>query len=216
MLVSWGNSPAARNRFVYYPDHLVKMPGPGQSFYDMLWRLMTEPAFKGLWTAAHEYTRPPRTADIEDESISSFLTRRLGSPHLGNNLVSAVFHGIYAGDIDKLSARSLMAKPYHMEKVAGSLSEAFMFSRRGNYSWALTKDCELRRELGPKVEELTDELALASVFSFKKGIGTLTDALEKSLRGNPNVQFRTNDPITAFKYDVESNSIQVLLPNHQY
>lgn len=186
------------------------MPGPGQGFYDMLWTLLTEPAFKGLWSSIFERSNPPRPVDVEDESVLSFLTRRLGSPHIANNLVSAVFHGIYAGDIEKLSARSLLAKQYHMEKVSGSFSVAFIDGRRSGYSWSLTKDHELRKELGLKVEELTDDLALASVFSFKRGIGTLTDALEESLRRNPNVQFRTNDPIKTLKYDVESNSIQVL------
>lgn len=214
MLVSWNNSPAARNRFVYYPDHLVKMPGPGQGFYDMLWTVIREPVFKGIWSAFLEQRRPERPADVEDESVLSFLTRRFGSPNIANNLVSAVFHGIYAGDIEKLSAKSLLAKQYHSEKVSGSLFEAFMDGRRGNYKWDLTKDHELRKELSPKVEELKDELALASVFSFKRGIGTLTDAVEKSLRGNPNVQFRTNDPIKSLKYDVESNSIQVPFPSH--
>lgn len=209
MLVSWNSSAAALNRFIYYPDHLVKMPGPGQKISDMLWTVLTEPAFTGLFRSFYEPTRPPRPADIEDESVSSFLTRRAGSPHLGDNLVSAVFHGIYAGDINKLSAKSLLAKLYHFEKVSGSVGEAFFDMRKNRYSWVSTADNDLRKEMAPKVEEMLRALTGASVFSFKGGIGTFTNVLEKSLRGNPNVQFRTNDPITSLEHDLESNSIQV-------
>ncbi|KUJ23957.1 Protoporphyrinogen oxidase [Mollisia scopiformis] len=209
LLVSWKTSPAAQNRFIYYPDHLVRMPGPGQSIYDMLWTVITEPAFKGLLSSLYEYKRPPRPASVEDESVSSFLTRRTGAPHIGNNLVSAVFHGIYAGDIEKLSAKSLFALLYHYEKMFGSVGEGYFDSRKNMYSWTLSKDKELRKEMEPKVKDLLNELRMASVFSFKEGIGSFTDALENSLRANPNVQFRTNDKITSLEHDVESNSIKI-------
>ncbi|KAE8449369.1 hypothetical protein EG329_008270 [Mollisiaceae sp. DMI_Dod_QoI] len=209
LLISWNNSPAALNRFVYYPDHLVRMPGPRQSISQMLWTILTEPVFKGLFTSLLEYNRPGRPANIEDESVSSFLTRRCGSPHLGNNLISAVFHGIYAGDIDKLSARTLFSRLYHLEKVAGSIGGGFFDMRGNGYTYMETRDAELRNEMVPKVEELLSQLRMASVFSFKKGIGAFSDALEQSLRTNPNVQFRTNDRITGLEYDVESNGIKI-------
>lgn len=212
LVVGWKHSAAALNRFIYYPDHLVRMPGPGQRISDMLWTAMTEPAFTGLFLGLFEARRAPRPASVEDESVSSFLARRTGGPHIGNNLVSAVLHGIYAGDIDKLSAKSIMALPYYYEKEHGSVGNAYLKARKDMYYYIKTEDLELRREMGPKVKELSTELATASVFSFKKGIGAFTDALEKSLRANPNVQFRTKDRIMSVEHDVESNGIQVLLP----
>ncbi|CZR50446.1 related to HEM14-protoporphyrinogen oxidase, mitochondrial [Phialocephala subalpina] len=209
MLVSWNSSPAARNRFIYYPDHLVRMPGPGQKISDMLWTVMTEPVFKGAFMSLFEYKRPGRPKEMEDESVASFISRRAGGPHIANNLISAVFHGIYAGDIDKLSARSLLAKPWHFEGVAGSIGEGFFDARKNGYNWVATRDYELRNELGPKVQEIGKDLISASVFSFKEGIGAFPTALEKSLRANPNVHFRTNDRITSLEYDIESNGIKI-------
>lgn len=170
---------------------------------------MTEPVFKGVFLSLFEYKRPGRPKEMEDESVASFISRRSGSPHLANNLISAVFHGIYAGDIDKLSARSLLAKPWHFEGVSGSIGEGFLDMRKNGYSWIETRDYELRNELAPKVEAIGKDLVSASVFSFKEGIGAFTGALEKSLRENPNVHFRTNDRITSLEYDIESNGIKI-------
>ena len=38
-------SPAATNRFLYYPDHLVRMPHPSYGFWENLQNIWTEPIF---------------------------------------------------------------------------------------------------------------------------------------------------------------------------
>lgn len=48
-------SPAAQNRFVYYPDKLVRMPHPAFGFFENLYSLLTEPVFEGaIWAGLTE------------------------------------------------------------------------------------------------------------------------------------------------------------------
>ncbi|CAK7900277.1 protoporphyrinogen oxidase [[Candida] anglica] len=61
-----------------------------------------------------------------DESIESFVKRRFGSTALSDNVLSAVFHGIYAGDVARLSARSVIPAMVEMERAHGSIFMAMV------------------------------------------------------------------------------------------
>ena len=68
------SSPAARNRYVYYPDHLVCMPHPSYGIADNLWSLLTEPIFeKALLSGFTEIFKDPRSEDVKDESVGCLL-----------------------------------------------------------------------------------------------------------------------------------------------
>lgn len=218
LLVTPMTADAARNRFIYYPDHLVKMPGPGQDPYSMVWNILTEPVFGGLsFGALFEFNRPQRETwasynnpAVDDESVGSFLKRRLGTPNVGNNLVSAVLHGIYAGDINQLSARSLMPKFWYEEALHGSLTRAIIKNLQAQAITEPYNDIMLRQELQPKIShEMNMTMAGASVYTFKDGIGTLSGALEKSLRANDNVEFKMGHQIDTLEYDGQSNGVSV-------
>lgn len=173
---------------------------------------MTEPVFSGMALGfLGEFRRPRRPDNLQDESVASFLERRLGSPHVANNIVSAVLHGIYAGDINQLSARSLMGRLYHQEKVDGSLIKAGINAMKEGAVFMTRKDVDLQAELLTNIQGLLSTLndARASVYTFKKGIGALTDALEKSLQERYNVTFKLNAKIISLKYDGEGDAIKV-------
>ncbi|PBP27086.1 protoporphyrinogen oxidase [Diplocarpon rosae] len=211
MLITRNDSVAHANRFVYYPDHLVKMPGPGQDVPDLVWRILTEPVFKGLcWGALTEWFRDNRLKKLDDESVGSFLARRLGSEDPGDNLVSAVLHGIYAGDIYQLSMKSLMPMVWHMEGLEDTLTDAnFRYGRQG-LKLVSKSDVSLHNEVFPKINvSIADALRGASVYSFKGGIGSLSVALEKSLRANPNVEFKLEAGVTSVEYDGESDGVKI-------
>ena len=221
LLVTSITSDAARNRFIYYPDHLVKMPGPGQDLYSMLWNVITESVFDGLPIGAiFEFRRPQRATwaqynnpEVDDESVGSFLERRLGTPDVGNNLVSAVLHGIYAGDINQLSARSLMPKFWYGEALQGSLTRATIKNIQAQAITEPYNDIILRQEMQPKISQpMNMMMAGASVYTFKQGIGALSCALEKSLRANQNVEIKTGHTIKGLEHDGQSNDISVCLP----
>jgi len=190
------------------------MPGPGQDLYSQLWSLLTEPVFKGLiWGAISEYNRPCRPADLEDESVGDFLNRRLGTPNPGDNIVSAVIHGIYAGDIYQLSLKSLAPMLWHQEGWKGSVARAVVSRMTESVDFILNKDRELMNTLRPKIAgEFFDSMASTSVYSFKDGIGALSDVLEASLRANPNVQIKMNDGVNSVEYDSEKDGIEVCFP----
>jgi oxygen-dependent protoporphyrinogen oxidase len=187
------------------------MPGPGQDLYSTLWSLFTEPVYKGLLMgAAFEYSRPPRPETLDDESVGSFLNRRLGSPDPGNNIVSAVLHGIYAGDIYQLSMKSLAPKFWYNEAVYGGLSKAIFQSMSSRTNSMLQKDVVLQQEIAPKLKgPLMNAMGPASVYTFREGIGALSAALEESLRANPNVELRLNQKVSKIEHDGESDGIKV-------
>lgn len=211
------DSVAAQNRFIYFPDHLVKMPGPGQDIYQILWRLLTEPVFNGITGIISEYAVPQRPADLEDESVGHFLERRLGARHIADNIVSAVFHGVYAGDVYQLSVKSIIPRLWQLEGQHQGIAKGWLdnLQHRGQGIQMLRRDALLAQEMTglPDNEKLTGfGMTTASVYSFKKGIGSLSDALEKSLRKNGNVTIKMSDKIKSVEYDGSSDSIKVILP----
>lgn len=204
------NSVAAQNRFVYYPDHLVRMPGPGTSLISNITNLLSEPVFKGaIWGTIKEYygAAPKRPDDVEDESIGSFISRRFG-PSLADNLASAIFHGIYAGDIYTLSARTILPAQWETETKIGSVLQGFILQQQQVYSGeqtsgndsskylhssgrrpVATEDVELMKHFNsrPAISDRLKAIRASSVFTFKGGIGELADRLEAKLMKNPRV-----------------------------
>ncbi|GAM85672.1 hypothetical protein ANO11243_036790 [Dothideomycetidae sp. 11243] len=209
------SSPSASNRYIYYPDHLVRIPGPPSPgwFTDLLHAAWNEEAFQGIIGAVlTEGFKRPRAEGVTDESIGSFLSRRM-SPNLVNRLISAVFHGIYAGDVYQLSARSLLKTAYRNEATYGSLTNAAFaqatLQRRPPRS---LNDQNFEAYL--LSEALTSDSAKlkmkdASIFTFRNGIGQLTDSLIAHLKSNPNIKFNTNTSIESMSL-LKDGSMELL------
>ena len=194
ILMTSKNSVAAQNRFIYYPDHPVRMPGPGSSLLQNIFNVLSEPIFKGAIAGAlSEVTKPRRPADLEDESIGSFLTRRLGSA-LTDNVVSAVFHGIYAGDIYNLSARAIVPSLWAIEWRSNSIIKGLLKQASGGMQPIASSDLDMIRTLRSQ-PIMSDKLEVAkksSVFTFKGGIGELAHRLESKLDESDNVLILQN------------------------
>ena len=204
------NSVAAQNRFVYYPDHLVRMPGPGTSLLSNVVNLLSEPVFKGaFWGSIKEYSTatPKRPDGVDDESIGSFISRRFGSGP-ADNLASAIIHGIYAGDIYNLSARTILPGPWETELKIGSVLHGFYLQRQPVYPGDRTsndvfnkyfqgsgrrpvvaEDIELIKDFNSRsaISDMLKSVRASSVFTFKGGIGELANRLEAKLLENPRV-----------------------------
>ncbi|KAM3524004.1 hypothetical protein NHJ13051_004807 [Beauveria bassiana] len=101
-------------RYLYYPDHLVKMP-PDASVFDCLTEsLFRECIWGALGTAASWVTGRHRgRLPAHDLSVADWLRLITSDSAVGNNLVSAMIHGIYGGDIERLSARSVLDRMYY-------------------------------------------------------------------------------------------------------
>ncbi|KAF3906561.1 hypothetical protein ABW20_dc0107921 [Dactylellina cionopaga] len=174
MLLVPTTSPAAKNRYIYFSNQLNKLPSSPLAAFSAL-RL---PVLRGaVGSMVTEPFRRRRPSNVDDESVESFLTRRLGSS-LTNNLASAVFHGIYAGDIANLSADTLLHGIYRGEKVYGSIT----WGALGVQEMTL-EDKILRGMYTKRTGRLLNKIKGTSIYSFKGGMETLTKTLDANVLG---------------------------------
>lgn len=187
------HSKAVKNRFIYYPDRIVPIPSDYASWMDT----NTSKIFEGLWKGLFaEPFRKRRPVEVIDESVGSFVSRRV-HPKVSQNLVSAVLHGIYAGDVDRLSMRSVFPLVYKDELEYGSFTMGVLkrwFSRKSS----LTKyEQQLLHDLVPLNRTLLAFLASedAAMLSFAGGMETLVHALSWSLNKFPNVRIKRKSTV---------------------
>lgn len=222
VLVTPRSSPAAQNRFLYYPDSIVRLVRPGH-FWDSIRTIFFEPAFEGAFRGVkNEVTTPSRNADVRDESIGAFITRR-GDASIANNLVSAVYHGIYAGDIWRLSARTLLSLQWEQELRCENLTTAAIESAWYGKGWQFCDDLEFGMAMQERLpgEALKEKVRNASVISFSKGLGMLTERLVEKLTGTKNVDIRTGEVVDGVESEMEGLKVcnycfscQVVLGRH--
>lgn len=142
--------PAAR-RYIYTGKKLYAVPGGPREF--IMSGLVSLP---GKARIALEAFVPPKK-DGEDESVASFVRRRLG-PEALEKLVGPMVSGIYAGDPEKLGMLGAFPRMRQLESEYGSLILAMAGIGRG----------------GSPPGTLT---------SFEDGMQFLTDTLEDGLAG---------------------------------
>ncbi|KAF2232809.1 protoporphyrinogen oxidase [Viridothelium virens] len=210
-------SPAALNRFVYYPDHLVRLPVPSKNsnFAQIIFSILSEPLLRGLIPPfLFEGFTETRSHDLQDESVGSFISRRL-SKAVANNLLSAMMHGIYAGDVWKLSIKSIFPQLWELEGRFGSVAGGllYLWSRDGR----LVKMQDVKAMAGVLQSsslnpELLASFRSSSVYTFKNGISQLIDRLAETLRQNPNVTIKTDTKIRAIRQDAQ-HQIELDLPD---
>lgn len=214
-------------RYVFYPDHLVAMvPAIDTSsasdtmatcirFLSFIKDLMTEPVYQGAVPSAwHVFqqmskiqsagqTRVNLGTPLADVSIGDFFTRVLGRPEMVNNILSAVVHGVYGGDLWKLSIESSM---FHRTWLDLNMA----VPRREGHVPVAVQDMELWTNLlqNPGVHSLAEESASWGYVGFSGGFAALTDALVRALQANPNVKIRLNEKVTELRLD-ESQRVAV-------
>lgn len=170
--------------------------------------------------------RPKRSQDLQDESVGSFLRRRLGTSDLGDNVFSAMLHGIYAGDIEQLSAKSLMTRLWDWESEHGSIIAALStnFGPSGKPQ-ILDRDQQVQKAMQQSSLEWTKKMSLidgmdfntisrwyrakrAVHYSFKGGLGRLSAALVDYVREN-GVEIKTGHEIDQLEYNKENKTVLV-------
>jgi len=121
-----------------------------------------------------------RSADDRDESVASFVRRRLGREVL-DFAVDPFISGIFAGDVETLSMAHAFPRVYALERTHGSLSKGLM-AQRGAEKAAVASADRARSPRGDDAGASTAPVR-TRVISFVDGMQTLTDALEASLVG---------------------------------
>jgi protoporphyrinogen/coproporphyrinogen III oxidase len=130
-----------------------------------------------LRMAAEPLIRPKR--DQADESLASFITRRLGREafeHMAQPLLS----GIYAGDADQLSLAATFPRLRDIERQHGSLARGMLAQRRARQSGN-----------GPSPPKYPPFV------SFATGMSDLVDALAAKLDG---VEVRTGQSVERLQF----------------
>ena len=203
-------APASRNRYLYYPDHLVRMPHPSFGFFANLYTLWTEPIFQGvIQGTVSEIFKDARNPDVEDESVGDFFSRRFGKAPV-ERIVSAIHHGIYAGDVWQLSAKSLFPTIWRGEGQEGSVWMGMMKARSEGMEVPRHEATFIQKMQKFKWEPLLKAtLKDTSVFTFKDGLGTLTDGLARFLLASGKVDFKTSASVESLSLSTDKKNIQV-------
>ncbi|KUI53993.1 Protoporphyrinogen oxidase [Cytospora mali] len=222
------NNEVIKNRYIYYPDHLVRVPGnlPKSLLGRLGWaarvlyQFLTEPVFEGVFPsiksmlaastkesaegrrrAIEDRGKPaePSTkyaiADIQDLSTGDYFKSVFGRPDLINNMLSALVHGIWGGDVWKLSmlegtfAQALIQQQ-HPGEILLPVRDHDIFSCR-DVAIRNEEVFNLATHFGPHI----------GYIGFRDGFSTLTDALTHALWNNPNVTIRTNTPVSSIRYE---------------
>lgn len=189
------------------------MPGPGMTLFGNLSNIWKEPAFDGLLDAMIEdLSTDKRPNSLDDESVGAFFARRASSK-IADNLVSAVLHGIYAGDVYKLSMRSIMPWLWNLEKEYGSVLAGFWnagsYTSLTEHDWTMLQSLEEFSEKESTTTEKIHAVERSSVFTFKKGLGELSDQLEAHLNQNPMIDIQRRTLVTEIKLAKETSEKKV-------
>lgn len=161
----------AKKRFVSKNGHPVALPGNPLE-------LFTSPLFSmgDLWHLASEAWIKPAN---KEETIAEFVQRRLGQGFL-DWAVDPFVSGVYAGDPNRLSVQAAIPKIYALEQESGSLI-------RGG----IAKMKAAKTNPAPVTQP-----AKGKLFSFKRGLQTLTDALAKAITASGRGDIQLDSSIT--------------------
>lgn len=219
------DSVAATNRFVYYPDHLVRMPGPipgasrSDSFWTNLRTVWEEPVFRGLFrTIWKSYWAVPRdrvgqqSAGDDDESVAD-LVSRIATRDIADNLASAMAHGIYAGDVDQLSAAALMGALRDMTYKDGFAAHVLALATNRLKIHPLDPQMAFqsvaRQRPARFGQKLKEAVGNAPIMTLRNGISQLADGLGAALQSSNKVSLLTSTEVSAISREQNSSDLTV-------
>ncbi len=156
------NENSAR-RFIYHSGKMRQLPSNPPAF------LMSDilPLFSKLRIAC-ELMIPAKRNGTE-ETVAAFSRRRLGK-NFTKYMLDPMISGIFAGNIEKLALESIFPKIVEMETTYGGLFKALLAKKRkAKRSYTTTGG-----PAGPN----------ATLHTFRKGMGQLTDSLAGKFEGN--------------------------------
>lgn len=168
----------------------------------------------GLPRALLEPVRPGRPDTLRDESIGSFIERRCDR-RLADNLASAFYHGIYAGDIWQLSARTLLSQGWQLEGLAGSMYRGAESLQVPSTRWTTLYhpyDFTMFKNIFDEVEldrTFFSHINSCAMFSFKNGVSELILALQNHLQKNKQVDLKFGSSVKDTRLAENQQQIEV-------
>ncbi|GEQ67012.1 hypothetical protein JCM33374_g675 [Metschnikowia sp. JCM 33374] len=180
-------SPGNRKWLLDPSNSLVQVPNSFQSFAKFFSNDVTQGLVPSI---LREPFRKPSKIDA-DESIRSFISRRFGSPQLADNVLSAVMHGIYSGDVDKLSVQATLPRLVKLEQEHGSIVRAMvskMVSKKVvPETNPILEKYEQKISPGANLQEVATRLKKYPIMRLHNGLQTFPLALAEHLKSQPNV-----------------------------
>lgn len=144
-------------------------------------------------------------AKKEDESVYEFMVRRFGDDRLVNNMVSALFFGIYATDVKELSANYCLPKLVNLEKEHGSIIRGLLKNKSENdNNIALERFADYLNIDRDAFKNVYTELKGLPLLGFKKGMSTMPDIVKDYLMQKPNINIKYDYPVK--KLNIEKSS----------
>jgi len=196
-------SPAAKNRFIFSHNKLHMLPST-------LSGALTHPLIAPKLPRAGLDLFKGSTKQ-EDESIQDFVTRRFGKG-FSDDLISAMVHGIYAGDVSKLSVRSTFGMLYHLEKDYGSVAVGLLMGGGAvDTPWDLT----LKERIVKAMPDLKDFIDRTSIYSFTDGLEELSKALEKDLVASGRVDFRKESLVEGLDFNLAKLDVKISIKGQE-
>ncbi|KAH7326660.1 hypothetical protein B0I35DRAFT_475287 [Stachybotrys elegans] len=192
-------------RFLYYPDRLLPVPGPPplpistggllafilstlkQVFSSDMLRSMAAYMANLKLHQSHPLFQP-KSPPPPDMSIEQWVGQFSSSPQ-AINAISALMHGIYGGDVSKLSARSALASQWY----------DYWFSRDMEPNTLIMASSQAPIVTLPYADPVARALMPAhrgTLITFGHyGMQALPGALEHALRSQPNVTIKLNQKV---------------------
>jgi oxygen-dependent protoporphyrinogen oxidase len=168
-------SKEAKKRFLFLNNKLIPFPHTlFSSLFSPLMKGVPQAIFRDLFS---------KRGDGSDESIYSFFTRRFGT-EITERFIDPIVTGIYAGDIHSLSMQSSFPKLFQYEQQHRSVILGMLKQKKAK-------------------KESLNGLGKQAIFSFRKGMQTLTDTLQQRLQS----QISFNSKVEKIHFD--QNSIEV-------
>ncbi|KAF8810047.1 protoporphyrinogen oxidase [Phlegmacium glaucopus] len=194
-------APAAQARFLYIPTSSLSKPAISglQRLPSSFTSLLTSPLRPLILPAVlrEPFKLSNRPTGARDESVDSFLSRRFGET-FARIFGSALVHGIYATDSRNLSVRTAFPILWEAEERGwGSVVRGFLLPGK-------RKSDEDAYDLGKTLELMHN----VSVYSFKNGMQSLTNALETRLLATTNVDI-IRDTIISNLEMLEDGSLKI-------
>lgn len=180
-------------RYIYYNGRVTALP-PHNPIYNawrepLLWDLIPG-AFR--WWLRHR-SRVSGTFPSHDVSVADYVRSASGGSEPLVNILSAGLHGIWGGDVERLSAMSVFSWLFH--------SSAMAATRAGVVGRRLSEELWRRRFLS-EAEGVADfEGVKPAVMTFgRHGMESLPLSLEYMLKSAPNVEIRLGSPVKRISY----------------
>jgi len=120
-----------------------------------------------------EYFVPPKPAE-DDESVGSFLRRRIGR-EATERIAAPLMAGIYMADPNRLSIQSTFPMFAEMERKHGSMMKAMLHAKKST-----------KKDRGDRIQGAGDRSQAsphAMFNSLRDGMGTLATTLFKAIQG---------------------------------